>query len=104
MSAEVIKFDPLVVLNARWHALDAQIDDLLDRGEGARADAVSQTMVEVEDRIAALVPTSPTGAAAQLRLPRQWGRDYEWNEPLEELADKLLAGLERIGEGAQPSR
>ena len=34
MSAEVIKFDPLVVLNARWHALDAQIDDLLDRGEG----------------------------------------------------------------------
>ena len=104
MSAEVIKFDPLVVLNARWHALDAQIDDLLDRGEGARADAVSQTMVEVEDRIAALVPTSAAGAAAQLRLLRQWGRDYEWNEPLEELADKLLAGLERIGEGAQPSR
>ena len=35
---------------------------------------------------------------------RQWGRDYEWNEPLEELADELLAGLERIGEAAQPSR
>jgi enoyl-CoA hydratase/carnithine racemase len=62
------------------------------------ADAVSQATVEVEDRIAALVPTSPAGAAAQLRLLRQWGRDYEWNEPLEELADKLLAGLERIGE------
>ena len=42
------------------------------------------------------------GAAAQLRLLRQWGRDYEWNEPLEELADKLLAGLERIGEEARP--
>jgi hypothetical protein len=53
-------------------------------------------MVEVEDRIAELVPTSPAGAAAQLRLLRQWGRDFEWNEPLEELADKLLAGLERI--------
>ena len=103
MSAEIIKFDPLVVLNARWHALDAQIEDLLDRGEGARADAVSQAMVEVEDRIAALVPTSPAGAAAQLRLLRQWGRDFEWNEPLDELADKLLAGLERIGEEAQPS-
>jgi hypothetical protein len=37
---------------------------------------------------------------------RQWGRDYEWNEPLEELADELelLAGLERIGEGARPGR
>ena len=91
------------MLNARWHALDAQIDDLLDRGEGARADAVSQAMVEIEDRIDALVPTSPAGAAAQLRLLRQWGRDFEWNEPLDELADKLLAGLEHIGEEAQPS-
>jgi hypothetical protein len=53
-------------------------------------------MVEVEDRIAALVPTSPAGATVQLRLLRQWGRDFEWNEPLDELADKLLAGLERI--------
>jgi hypothetical protein len=96
MSAEIIKFDPLVVLNARWHALDAQIQSLLDRGNGEQADAVGQSMVEVEDRIAELVPTSPAGAAAQLRLLRQWGRDFEWNEPLEELADKLLAGLERI--------
>jgi hypothetical protein len=32
----------------------------------------------------------------QLRLLWQWGRDFEWNEPLDELADKLLAGLERI--------
>ena len=68
--------------------------------------AVNQAMVDVEDRIAALVPTSPAGAAALLRLLRQWGRDYEWNEPLEELADELelLAGLERIGEGARPGR
>ena len=62
------------------------------------ADTVSQAMVDIEDRIAALLPTSPAGAAAQLQLLRQWGRDFEWNEPLEELADKLLAGLERIGE------
>jgi hypothetical protein len=25
------------------------------------------------------------------------GAGFEWNEPLDELADKLLAGLERIG-------
>jgi hypothetical protein len=49
---------------------------------------------------AALVPTSPAGAAVQLRLLRQWGQDFEWNEPLEELADKLLTGLERIGQRA----
>ena len=97
MSAEIIKFDPLVVLNARWHALDAQIDSLLARGDGEQAEAVSQRMVEIEDRIAELVPISPAGAAAQLRLVRQWGQDFEWNEPQDELADKLLAGLERMG-------
>jgi hypothetical protein len=97
MTAEIIKFDPLVALNARWHALDAQCCALLDRGD-TQADAISQAMVEVEDRIAELVPTSPAAAAAQLRLLRHWARDFEWNEPLEEFADKLLAGLERIGE------
>jgi len=48
--------------------------------------------VEIEDRIAELVPRSAAGAAAQLRLLRQWGRDYEWDEPQEQLTDKLLAG------------
>src|ERR1051326_5209313 len=100
MSAEVITFDPLIALNARWHAFDAQIESLLNRGEDAQADAVSQAMVEVEDRIGAFVPTSPAGPAAHLQLLRQWGRDFEWNEPLEELADKLVAGLERIGQRA----
>jgi hypothetical protein len=66
MSAEIIQFDPLVVLNARWHTLDAQWQGLAERDDGEQADVVSQAMVEVEDRIAELVPTSPAGAAARL--------------------------------------
>ena len=83
MSAEVIRFDPLVALNARWHTLDAQCLALIERGDGKQADAVSLLMVEVEDRIAELAPTSPVGAAVQVRLLRQWGRDFEWDEPLD---------------------
>jgi len=101
VTAEIIKFDPLVALNARWHALDAQCESLLDRGDGKGADAISLVMVKIEDQIAALVPRTASGAAAQLRLLRQWGRDFEWDEPQDQLVDKLLAGLERIGE-AQP--
>jgi hypothetical protein len=101
MTAEIIKFDPLIALNARWHDLDAQCHALFDRGDGKGADAVSLVMVKIEDRIAALVPRSASGAAAQIRLLRQWGQDFEWNEPHDQLLDKLLAGLERIGE-AQP--
>ena len=103
MSAEVITFDPLVVLNARWHALDAQIESLLDRGEGAQADAISLTMVEVEDRIAALVPTSLAGAAVQLRLLRQWG-DSSGASLTNSLPTNYSPGLSASGNAALPSR
>jgi hypothetical protein len=104
MSAEIIEFpDPLVVFKARWHVLDAQCEQITDYAPD-EADAISRRMVEIEDRIAELVPRSAAGAAAQLWLLRQWARDFEWNEPLEQLAEKLLAGLERIGAGARPSR
>src|SRR5438128_996825 len=97
MSAEIISLDPLVALRAKWDALDAQCTQLHERGEDRAADVVSLSMVEVEDRIAEMVPMSPGGAAVQVRLLRQWG-DFEWGEPHERLTDKLLAGLERIGE------
>jgi hypothetical protein len=104
MTGEVIAFpEPLVVLKARWDALDAQVAILVDY-DSPQADAISRRCVEIEDRMAELVPTSTEGAAAQLWLLRQWARDFEWNEPLEQLAEKLLAGLERIGAVARPSR
>jgi hypothetical protein len=97
-SSEPEAADELVALDARWHALNAQCHALDDHGDSKQADAVSQAMVEVENRIAEIVPTSAAGAAAQLRLLRQWGRDFEWNELMEKLTDKLLVGLERIWE------
>jgi hypothetical protein len=104
MTGEIIEFpDPLVVFKARWHALDAQCEQIIDYAPD-EVEAISRRMVEIEDRIAERVPRSPAGAAAQLWLLRQWARDFEWNEPLEQLAAKLLSGLERIGAVARPSR
>ena len=36
MSAEIISFDPLVALRAKWDALDAQCTQLDERGEDRR--------------------------------------------------------------------
>jgi hypothetical protein len=83
-------------------ALDAEIQNLLDRGEGARADAISQTMVEVEDRIAALVPTSPAGAAMQLRLLRQWAQVSNGTSPWTSLPTSCSPGWSASGDA--PSR
>jgi hypothetical protein len=96
MTGIIIAFpEPLVVLKAQWDALDAQVAILVDY-DSARADAISRRCVEIEDRMAELVPRSPAGAAAQLWLLRQWARDFEWNEPLEQLSEKLLVGLANI--------
>src|SRR5580704_6845176 len=63
MSAEIIAFpDPIVVLKAKCDALDAECDHALDYGADDAADAISRRCVEIEDRIAALVPKSVAGA------------------------------------------
>ena len=96
MTSSIIVFpEPLVMLKAQWDALDAQVAILVDY-DPAQADAISRRCVEIEDRMAELVPTSTAGAAAQLWLLRHWARDFEWNEPLEQLSEKLLVGLANI--------
>jgi hypothetical protein len=86
MTSSIIVFpEPLVMLKAQWDALDAQVAILVDY-DPAQADAISRRCVEIEDRMAELVPTSTAGAAAQLWLLRHWARDFEWNEPLEQLS------------------
>ena len=98
MSAEIIKIDPVVALSARSETLDAQCAALDEGGDGAAAYRVSRSIVEIENRIAELVPTLPAGFASQVRLLVQWGQAFDWSEPLDQLADKVLAGLARIGE------
>ena len=79
---------------------DDEVSRLCDQSlvdyDPAQADAISRRCVEIEDRMAELVPTSTAGAAAQLWLLRHWARDFEWNEPLEQLSEKLLVGLANI--------
>ena len=50
---------------------------------------------EADDRYQA-VADGCAGAAAQLWLLWHWARDFEWNEPLEQLSEKLLVGLANI--------
>ena len=90
MSATIVNFDPLVALQRRWNALQAECGRLLDQGQGKVADAVSQSMVEAEDRIAALVPRSPAGASVQVWLLQRVYSAFEWGKPHDEIANKLI--------------
>jgi hypothetical protein len=100
MSADIIRFpEPIVLLSRKREALSAKVEACLDRGEGALDDQASVQAVKVEDQIAALVPISVAGAIAQFRLLCDLARDFEWDEWADEIANNLIAGLERIGEG-----
>jgi hypothetical protein len=72
--------------------------NLLEQAQGKAADAVRQSMAEVEDRIAALVPRSPAGAALQVWLLRHVYSAFEWREPHDEIASKLICSVQQIGE------
>jgi hypothetical protein len=96
MSAEIIAFpDPIVVLKAKWDALDAECDHALDYGADDAADAISRRCVEIEDRIAALVPKSVAGAAVQVWLLQHMGPpDHQ-----DQIIANLITGLDRIERG-----
>ena len=89
--------DPLIALGAEWDALTARIEAAVDDSD-PEADALVLQAIAIEDRIAELVPRSPAGAAVQVRYLRHYLRDLEWGEPAEEIAARLIAGLERLGE------
>ena len=100
MSATIIEFpEPILLLSRKRDALSAKVEACLDRGDGAAADEASLSAVRIEDQIAAMVPTSPAGAIAQFRLLCDMARDFEWDDWADKIADNLIAGLERIGEG-----
>jgi len=101
MSATIVKFDPLVALHCRWNALHAECGRLLDEGQGTAADAVRQWMVEVEDRIAALVPRHLLVPLCRFDFLQHVYSAFESREPHDENAAKLICGLQQIGE-AQP--
>jgi hypothetical protein len=99
MSAPDQSADPAVVLGDELNALAA----LMETCPESWADKFSEQMVAKEDQIAVAVPTSAAGAAVQLRLLRHWAREFEWGDPLEELASNLIARLERLGgQGGAP--
>jgi len=66
-----------------------------------RGDAISLRCVEIEDKIFASVPMSPTGAIAQIRTLLEYLRTYDWGDWQEGSVANLITGLERMGE-AQP--
>jgi hypothetical protein len=97
MNAPDQSADPAVVLGDELNALAALIETCPE----SWADKFSEQMVVKEDQIAAAVPTSAAGAAVQLRLLRHWAREFEWGDPLEELASNLIASIERLATGGQ---
>jgi hypothetical protein len=98
--------DPLIALGGESRRLKAAIDAAslrADNGEAkacGEAEALVNDLIIVEDRIAALIPTSAAGAVTLLSYLRDHCRDCDWGKYAEGIADNLTAGIERLAAAA----
>jgi hypothetical protein len=79
--------DPLIELGEKWdREMAVPVED--DGREAALHRAF-----DIEDEMAALTPSSPEGALAQLRVVQNISIDDEWNANGRALVDRVMAFL-----------
>lgn len=84
--------DPLIALWTERSRVAAHLHALRD-DDGDRASArLIETLVRIDDRIAAAVPLSAAGAIVQLRLLRE---HFDGDSFAEKIIDNLIAALRR---------
>ncbi len=91
--------DPIVAL---WKE-KLTLEERLRAGEvSADFEHSLSRLIALRGEIAALVPTTPAGAAALARLLREKGkaRNFEWAEVIDQIIDNLITGLDAMARAA----
>ena len=87
--------DPVAVLGDELDSLNVWYTNCPD----SVSDEVGEQVVAIEDRIAAMIPSSAAGAVVQIILLRRFLQNGDWSEWHDKLAGNLLAGLRTLAAG-----
>jgi hypothetical protein len=87
--------DPVAVLGEELNVLNAWYTNCPDEV----SDEVGEQVVAIEDRIAAMIPTSAAGAIVQILILQRLSQVGDWGEWHDKLADNLIAGLRALAAG-----
>ncbi len=83
---------------AQYKEIDSRLDVLEEQGDmrGGESDRLIKQQVAIEEKISAAVTSDPASLIAQMRLLVQYAQHFDWGECEETIAERVIAGLERL--------